>query len=189
MTEPHRDTSFSMTSTISVPVFFVISLLIAGGMSGFVFYFAGVGSGAGVAGFWCLFYYSIILFVFYKRNNSTVTRFWQILSIAIIAGICLSAIIAALALDSFNDFLGFSLTYLVLNVLLFVYSFSTIHVDFASRREEPLFASPWIFPIYKYDSKVGVVRTHNRPFSLFLAACLLLLLWTIALTIWLSPVR
>lgn len=116
-----------MTSTSSVPVFFIISMLIAGGMCGFVFYFAGVGSGAGVSGLWCLFYYSIVLFVFYKRNNSTVTRFWLILSIVIIAGICLSAIIAALALDSFNDFLGFSLTYLVLNVLLFVYSFSTIH--------------------------------------------------------------
>lgn len=48
-----------------------------------------------------------------------------------------------------------------------------------------MFASPWVFPIYKYDAKVGIVKTHSDNFSLFLGACLMYLIWTVALTIWL----
>lgn len=114
---------FSMTTTLSVPVLFVLSAIFAFAMSGFVFYFGGVGAGAGVLGFWCLFYYALILYVFYKRNNSSITRGWMIATAVIVIGICLVALIAAVILDSLNDFLGFSVSYLVFNAIIFIYSF------------------------------------------------------------------
>jgi len=50
-----------------------------------------------------------------------------------------------------------------------------------------MFASPWIFPIFKYDAKIGIVKANNDSVLLFLASCLMFLIWTIGLTIYVFP--
>ena len=122
----NRDNKFSIDNSVSVKVLLIVSAVFAFAKSGFLFKYASIGAGAGVLGFWCLFYYAIIAFIFYKKNNNSVTRRWVIASAVIIIGICLVALIAALILDSLNDFLGFSVSYLVFNAIIFIYSYGQI---------------------------------------------------------------
>lgn len=180
-----RDMKWSFAGTKSVTLFGLVSVGFAFGMGGFIIYFAGVAAGAAIFGLWFFVYYGLAVFYFYKKNNSSISRRWAIATISLVISVCLIALIAAVSVDSFNDFLGFSISYLILNFFFFLYSYTKIHKDILESKQQPMFASPWIFPLYKYDSKIGIVKTHNDPFSLFLASCMMFLIWTIALTIWL----
>lgn len=180
-----KDMKWSFAGTKSVTLFGLVSVGFAFGMGGFIIYFAGVAAGVAVFGLWFFVYYGLAVFYFYKKNNSSISRKWALATISLVISVCLVALIAAVSIDSFNDFLGFSISYLILNFFFFLYAYTKIHKDILESKQQPMFASPWIFPLYKYDSKIGIVKTHNDPFSLFLASCMMFLIWTIALTIWL----
>lgn len=111
---------------ISVKIFLGLSILITFAMGGYVIGFAGAAPGIALIAFWFFFFYTLMLFYFYKKNNSKITRGWLIISASVIIGICLIALIAAVSLDSFNDFLGFSISYLLLNAVLFIYAYGNI---------------------------------------------------------------
>lgn len=104
-------------------------------MGGYIIYFAGIAAGVGVIGFWFFFYYALLLFYIYKRNNNSLPRKWVISAAIITIVFCLSALIAAVCIDSFNDFIGFSVSYLVVNLLLFLYSFGMIEKDLLEKKE------------------------------------------------------
>lgn len=107
-------------------IFGLMSIIIAFGMGGYIIYFAGIGPGVAVCAFWFFFYYANILFYFYNKNNSSLPRKWVIATAVIIIGVCLVSLIAALILDTFNDFFGFSISYLVFNAIIFIYSYGLI---------------------------------------------------------------
>lgn len=85
-----------------------------------------IGGGAGILGFWFFVYYSVFLFFMYKKNNESLSKKLIYISLGIIVAVCAISLIVALVLDSFNDFLGFSISYLVFVLLLFIYSYSTM---------------------------------------------------------------
>ena len=64
-----------------------------------------------------------------KKNNEQLPRLWYNVSFILILGFCCISLIVALCLKDFNDFLGFSISYLVLNCMLFGYSFVLIYKD------------------------------------------------------------
>lgn len=124
-----RDMKWSFAGTKSVTLFGLISVGFAFGMGGFIIYFAGVAAGAAVFGLWFFVYYGLAVFYFYKKNNSSISRRWAISTISLVILVCLIALIAAVSVDSFNDFLGFSISYLILNFFFFLYSYTKIHKD------------------------------------------------------------
>jgi len=152
-------------------------------MGGFIIYVAGLTAGVSVIVIWFFVYYGLAMFYVYKNNNSSLSeeRAYSMISVAIF--VYLAALLAAVHIDSLNNFLGYSLIYLILNAFLFLYSNLEIVKDILERKQQPMFASPWIFPMFKYDAKQGLVKANNHSFLLFLASCLLFLIWTICLTI------
>jgi len=106
----------------------------------------------------------------------------------IIVLICLISLIAAAVSDNFNDFLGFSITWLTINIILIVYGYILIQKDINNKRNEPLFFSPWIFPIYKYSLKNDLLIENSYPTMVFLAGCLMFLIWSVTVSIWVYPV-
>ena len=99
----------------------------------------------------CFFYYFHFIYYIFIKNNKSLPRLWMIISGSIIVLICLISLIAAALSDDFNDFLGFSITWLTINTIIIVYGYILIQKDIINRLNEPLFFSPWIFPIYKYN--------------------------------------
>jgi len=95
-------------------------------MTAFVIYAISIAGGCGLFAFWFFFYYSIFFYYLYTKNNKIMPRKWLIISGSIILIACLGSLIASLLITSFNDFLGFSITYLVFTFLLMGYSFFTI---------------------------------------------------------------
>lgn len=89
-------------------------------------YAKSIPAGAGILAFWFFVYYGWFLYWTYKRNNESLSKRLIVLSLGIIIVICAISLILALILDEFNDFLGFSISYLVFNLLLFIYSYSQI---------------------------------------------------------------
>lgn len=124
----------------------VISFIFSMGLSGFLMGTRSIGLGGGLFGFFFLLYYGLGMYQVYVNNNHSVPAKFINISAIILAAVCFIALILSLAIDGFNDFLGFSITYLILNLLVFVYGYRQIQMDLLNRDEEPLFASPWIFP-------------------------------------------
>lgn len=89
-------------------------------------YAKSVAGGAGILGFWFFIYYSVFLYFMYKKNNDSLSKKLIYISLGIIVAVCAISLIVALALDSFNDFLGFSISYLVFVLLLFIYSYTNL---------------------------------------------------------------
>jgi len=107
----------------------VISFIFAFGLGIFLMFTIGLESGCGVIAFWFFVYYGIFILFIYYRNNKSIPRKFILISVGILAGVCFISLIVAAFTQSFNDFLGFSITYLVLNLLLFFYSIKLIYND------------------------------------------------------------
>lgn len=107
-------------------VFCAISIAFSLGLSGFLMWGRGFGAGGGILGFFALLYYGLLVYYIYVKNNKSMPKSWFIATVAIIFLICFLALLLSLILDSFADFLGFSIFYLTLNFILLVYSYTLI---------------------------------------------------------------
>jgi hypothetical protein len=166
----------------------VVSMCFCFAMGGFLFYARGFYAGAGTIGFWFFIYYGLYAFYIYHKNNDSIPRKFMIITLSLIFSICFISLICALAIKAFNDFVGFSITYLVFNILIFVYAYSQLSYDFYTKTNQPMFFSPWIFPIYKYADVQRVIKIRNRPVLTFIFALLMFWTWTICVIIWVKPV-
>jgi len=95
-------------------------------MGGFIIYFAGSAAGISVIVFWLFVYYGLVMFYFYKKNNSSISSEWAVSMISVVLLVYLAGLLAAVFIDSLNNFLGFSLSYLILNAFLFLSSYAQI---------------------------------------------------------------
>ena len=64
--------------------------------------------------------------------------------------------------DRVTSFEGLTITYFSIMGFLVVYGFVIFVRDYRNRDLEPLFFSPWVFPIYKYDARNEKIMSHNR---------------------------
>ncbi len=148
----------------------------------------GAAAGVGIIAFFFFVYYGIFLFHIYIKNKNSFPRIWIYISVIGLFLICSISLIVALTMESYNDYVGFSIFYLVLNLLILVYSYYSLQRDIVMRNEEPLYFSPWIFPIFKYSSEHKIIKINNLPVVLFFFSILMLFSWTISLIIWVKPV-
>jgi len=121
-----RDNNWSFSGKVSVIIIGLESLGFALGMGGFIIYFAGSAAGISVIVFWLFVYYGLVMFYFYKKNNSSISSEWAVSMISVVLLVYLAGLLAAVFIDSLNNFLGFSLSYLILNAFLFLSSYAQI---------------------------------------------------------------
>ena len=54
--------------------------------------------------------------------------------------------------------------------------------------ESPIYYSPWLVPVYKYDTQLNDVVSHLTPVGVLLGFVSLLLLWSLVATAELRPI-
>lgn len=91
-------------------------------------------------------------------------------------------------MKSFNDFVGFSITYLAILFCLILYVVRKLIADFANKATSPVFYSPWVFPIYKYDPNLNALKKDSAQGYMTFAVIFFFWIWTIAVSIWITPV-
>lgn len=96
----------------------VVTVLIGIGMGVFVLVGYSLAGGLAVIGGSLYFAYFLAIGLFYIKNNYSMPRIVLIITAALILLTAVGVMIAAFVLPDFDDFLGFSITYLVLNMML-----------------------------------------------------------------------
>ena len=166
--------------------FLILSVCISFALGGFMIWARSIYAGISIIVWLFFFYYFHFIYYIFIKNNRSLPRIWMIASGTIIALVCLISLIAAALSDGFNDFLGFSITWLTINIILLVYGYTLIQRDINNKMNEPLFFSPWIFPIYKLSK--GHIIDNSYPTIVFLSGCLMFLIWSVSVSIWVYPV-
>eukprot|EP00919_Chromeraceae_sp_WS-2016_P035526 GHVR01084295.1.p1 GENE.GHVR01084295.1~~GHVR01084295.1.p1 ORF type:complete len:253 (+),score=-7.80 GHVR01084295.1:1977-2735(+) len=101
--------------------------------------------------------YAIALYFIYLWKNKSIPWFLYPISIILVIITCFAVMIYAFVVESFNDFYGFSLTYLVINFLLLLYSIYLLYVNMRNRFDRPNFFSPYGNPVFKFDPSINSV--------------------------------
>lgn len=108
---------------------FFSSFIFAMGSAAFLMWSRGFGAGGALFAFWIFVYYGLIFKYIYERNNKSIPRSLLYFTVGFVVVICLIALILSLAFDSFNDFLGFSITYLTITTAIMGTSYIKIQSD------------------------------------------------------------
>lgn len=109
--------------------------------------------GVGVALLAAAFFYTYFFTVFliYLKMNKSVPFIIYPITLVLVVGGCFAVMIYAFVADSFDDFYGFSVTYLAINTMILIYATYRIVADIQTRFDEPNFYSAYGTPIYKYS--------------------------------------
>ena len=70
-----------------------------------------------------------ILFYKFNINNNSLPRNWLIILITLLVLFTLTSLVAALILDTLNDFIGYSIFILSLTMIIFLLNFFVIYND------------------------------------------------------------
>lgn len=101
--------------------------------------------------------------------------------------VSLISLILSLIIDSFNKFLGFSVSFGIVVAILLTYSIVEIWRDNKNSAKKPIYYSPWIFPIYRYNPSAEDIEPHNRHALALVMGLLLCMVWSILCSIWIQP--
>lgn len=123
--------------------------------------------------------YLIGLYLIYLARNKSLPQFLHYITLLIVIGTCFAVMIYAFVDDDFDDFYGFSITYLVINLLLVFYGAYALLIDYANRYDRPNFYSPYGTPVFKYEQNTNSVKTNITPLGFWLAGWLIFYAYTL----------
>ena len=139
-----------ITCVISILLSFGVGIILLA-----LFTLTGVGLGFIGAAFY--YTYAIVVYLIYLKMNKSIP--WAIYPVTagIIIVTCFAVMIYAFVVETFDNFYGFSVTYLVINLLILLYGCYLIYNDMMNRFDKPNFYSAYGSPIYKYDNSIKSV--------------------------------
>lgn len=70
---------------------------------------------------------------------------------------------------------------------MLVYAVAEIASDISKMEKNPVFFSPWLFPIYIYNPKKNDVEPHNLPTVALLGGLVILMMWSVVCSVWVYP--
>lgn len=98
-----------------------------------------------------------------------------------------SSIVIGCLVSSLGIFQGCSITFLFFSALFIFYSVFNLTYEINRPHISPIFFSPWIFPIYKYDyTKQKIIRYDEIGFYMLLGLGVTSI-WSISCVIWIYP--
>ena len=125
----------------------------------------------------------------YQKNDYYMPPFWSNINLLIAVISIIAAFVVSLCVPGFTVFLGFSISTWLLSVLLFVFGFGRIMLDYRNLKQKPVFFSPWVFPIYKFDPKKQDVVKHNLSAICMISSLVIMIAWSILATVWYTPIH
>jgi hypothetical protein len=129
----------------------------------------------------------VVVMIKYVTNSFFLPIHWKILLIIVTGAICLVGVVIGIFSDGVGPFVGFSISYFAVVGFITLYGASIFAKDYRKRDIAPIFFSPWVFPIYKYHLKSEKIKKHNIVGVIMFGVILLVLVWSILCTVWLSP--
>ena len=178
-----RDKGLSLVTYIAC----IISvLLLMGAGILIIVLFGSFGWGLGVIGVALYYGYIIGLYIIYLLRNKSLPQFLHYITIIIVVLTCFAVMIYSFCVDEFNDFYGFTITYLVINFLIILYGAYALIMDYIDRYERPNFFSPYGTPVFKYDSNVRSAKANFVPLGFWLGGWLMFYGYTLLMEIFLS---
>lgn len=174
-------------ATLASLIVAIVTVLVGIAMGVFILVLVNLAAGIAVIGISAYIAYFIGLGLYYLKNNNSLPRLFIWITAALIVATALAVMIASFVLDDFDNFAGFSITYLVLTFLLLGYSIWLLYTDIMSSVEAPNFYSPYCLPIYKYSSEIESCRTNTLPSILYAVALYILLFYCFLVEIFVNP--
>jgi len=150
--------------------------------------FIGPVSGTVIAIIVAAIVYIVIVIYIYNRNGNYLPKKWLIANGIILSLIAITTFIVSLAVDGFSVFIGWSISYGIITGMIFLYGMSDLFRDLMSAEEEPVYFSPWVFPVFKYIPKKNDIQLRNTPAALVLLSLSLALGWSFQCTTWITPI-
>jgi len=93
--------------------------------------------------------------------------------------------IYAFVSDDFDNFYGFSITYLVINFMILIYAVFSLMQDYLNRYDKPNFFSAYGSPIYKYNPEINSVIENLKPMRAWLGGWFMFFVYCILMMIFL----
>ena len=134
-----------------------------------------------------IIYIGAVIYIYYKKGGYLPLG-WAISNAVLLLLLAASVFVIALFVNNFNTFVGWSISYGIISSLIFLYGFTTLARDLWYAEDEPLYFSPWIFPVFKYNSKKNDIILRNEPVAYVLLSLLLGLGWSFQCTVWIKSV-
>lgn len=131
--------------------------------------------------------YIVLQVWIYIKNDYYLPVAWQIVNGIIILFIVVGCFVASLIIEEFANFFGFSISTWILAFFILLYSYSELSTDIMNVEKNPVYFSPWIFPVYIYIPKKNDIDPHNGPATALVIGYLLLLCWSVLCTVWVKP--
>ena len=113
-------------------------------------------------------------------------RIIYLITIIIIILTCFAIMIYAFVVETFDNFVGFSVTYLVINLLILLYACSLLLSDIMNRFDRPNFYSAYGTPVYKYDNSLKSVTENMKALQFWLLAWFMFYAYTLLMQIFIS---
>ena len=151
------------------------------------FIFIGPISGSIISGLVALIIYFAIIVRVYVSNDNYLPKWWKYLNYAVMGLVGIAALIVGIAYDELHSFLGWSISYAVFAGLICLDGLYEMASDIKNAEKEPIYFSPWVFPIFKYKAKKNDIELRNNPVILIFVALFSAYLWSFQCTIWITP--
>jgi hypothetical protein len=123
----------------------------------------------------------------FLSNNYKLPLVSKVLLALTTSGVCVSAIVVGVYVDSLGKFVGFTVTYFAFILLISGGLLFKLYRDFKMRDTAPLFFSPWVFPIYRYDPVKDRLIPYNYTGMLIYFMLSMCLVWSVVCVVWLAP--
>jgi hypothetical protein len=121
-------------------------------------------------------------------SDYVMDQIWKWCNIIIVLALFIILLIYEINQDQTDPFQVFTYWTTVISAILVALIAVTFLADNLDFEDSPVFHSPWLLPVYRYDQEINDVKPHRIPSSFLISFVLLLLAWSLAATSQLRPV-
>lgn len=114
-------------------------------------------------------------------------RIWNTLNTILVLGIFIGTVIYVRSDDTTADYAAGSIVIGVLFIMIGFLILAKWIADRTRMKDQPIYHSPWIFPIYKYYPDLNDVEPYSSAVVMFYFLCMVIMMWCIATTVEISP--
>jgi hypothetical protein len=123
----------------------------------------------------------------YTKNEHYMPNIWFYINCILSFVLIITPVVLGLILNNFLAYIGFSISVWTLAFFMMIYSVSSIYSDIMNRDANPLFYSPWIFPVYAFNPKKNDIISRNRPNVILILSLMIMICWSATCTVWVKP--
>ena len=120
-------------------------------------------------------------------SSYTMGKVWNRVNFILLGGIIIVLLAFVFTSEDLADYVAGSS---IQCCMMFIFTTLTIVTFIADRtrmKNQPIYHSPWIYPIYKYSVKDNDVEPYNSAVTLFYSVCFVSFMWSLRTTMEINP--